>query len=210
VGTAELLGVATEQGGLLVAVDGALAGWLRVEDPIRETSREAVADLGKLGVSVVLLTGDRRGNAERVAAAAGIPEVIAQVLPEGKVTEIRRLQSAGRRVAMVGDGMNDGPALAQADVGIAMGSGAGVAIEAGDVTLLRSDLRAVAEAIRLSRKTWRIIRQNLFWALAYNVIAIPAAALGVLNPIIASAAMAASSLTVVGNSLRLRKTRLVR
>lgn len=207
-GTAAFLGVDEWNSGLLISVDGSLAGALQVHDPIRETSRAAVADLQAMGVRVVLLTGDRRANAERVAETAGIREVIAEVLPEGKVAEIRRLQAEGRKVAMVGDGMNDGPALAQADVGIAMGEGTGVAIEAADVTLLRSDLRAVAQAVRLSRKTWRIIRQNLFWALAYNVIAIPAAALGLLNPIIASAAMAASSLSVVGNSLRLRKTDL--
>ncbi len=207
-GTAGFLGVAEAKGGLLISVDGVLAGSLEIYDPIRETSLAAVGDLRSMNVHVVLLTGDRRPNAERVAEAAGIQDVIAEVLPEGKVSEIQQLQTEGRKVAMVGDGMNDGPALAQADVGIAMGSGTGVAIEAADVTLLRSDLRAVAQAVRLSRKTWRIIRQNLFWALAYNVIAIPAAAFGLLNPIIASAAMAASSLTVVGNSLRLRKANL--
>lgn len=204
-GTAGFLGVDASNAGLLISVDGALAGSLQIHDPIREHSREAIDQLKGLNVRAVLLTGDRRANAERIAEAAGVTEIVAEVRPEGKVAEIRRLQSEGRKVAMVGDGMNDGPALAQADVGIAMGSGTGVAIEAADLTLLRPDLRAVAQALRLSRKTWRIIRQNLFWALAYNVIAIPAAALGVLNPIIASAAMAASSLTVVGNSLRLRR-----
>ena len=194
--------------GLLVSVDGAVVGWLTVSDPIRPTSRTAVEELGQLGIQVVLLSGDRKKNAQLVADTVGIERVIAEVLPDGKVAEIRRLQGEGRKVAMVGDGMNDGPALAQADVGIAMGSGTGVAIEASDITLLRADLLAVAQAIRLSRATWRIIRQNLFWALAYNVIAIPAAALGLLNPIIASAAMAASSVSVVGNSLRLKRARL--
>jgi Cu+-exporting ATPase len=208
VGNAAFVGA--EGDGLLVTVDGVMTGSLTVSDPIRLTSRAAVEELGQLGITVVLLSGDHRKNAQRVADAVGIDRVIAEVLPEGKVAEIERLQNEGRRVAMVGDGMNDGPALAQADVGIAMGSGNGIAIEASDITLLRADLQAVAQAIRLSRATWKIIRQNLFWALAYNVIAIPAAALGWLNPIIASAAMAASSISVVANSLRLKRARLAR
>jgi Cu+-exporting ATPase len=185
-----------------------LAGELTVSDPVRPTSAAAIARLHGLGVRTVLLSGDREETARQVAEAVGIDTVIAGVLPEGKVREMERLQASGRRVAMAGDGVNDGPALARADVGLAMGSGTGIALEAADVTLLRSDLRAVADAIQLSRAAWRIIRQNLFWALAYNVIAIPAAALGLLNPMIASAAMAASSLTVVANSLRLKRVRL--
>jgi P-type E1-E2 ATPase len=152
-----------------------------------------------------MLTGDRSANASKIARAAGIEEVIAGVLPDGKAAEIERLQQDGRVVAMIGDGINDAPALAQADVGFAMGSGTDIAIEAGDVTLLRADLGGIASAIGLSRATWRIMRQNLVWALGYNVIAIPAAALGFLNPMIASAAMAASSVSVVLNSLRLKR-----
>jgi Cu+-exporting ATPase len=158
-----------------------------------------------LSLDVVLLSGDRAGAAKAIAKTAGIERVVAEVLPDGKVAEIRRLQGEGRVVAMAGDGINDAPALAQADVGFAIGSGTDIAIEAGDVTLLRADLKGIARAIALSRATWKVIQQNLFWALAYNVIAIPAAALGYLNPVIASAAMAASSVTVVMNSLRLKR-----
>ena len=194
--------------GILVAIDGTFAGSLVVSDPIRESSKAAVEQFGRLGLEVVMLTGDRRENAEPIARAAGISRVVAGVLPDGKTAEIRRLQSEGHVVAMAGDGINDAPALAQADVGFAMGSGTDVAMEAGDVTLLRPDLRVLAQGISLSRAAWRVMRQNLFWALGYNVIAIPAAALGFLSPVIASAAMAASSVSVVANSLRLKRVRL--
>jgi P-type Cu+ transporter len=194
--------------GILVAVDGRFAGSLLVSDPIRETTKSAIEEFTRLGLEVIMLTGDRQKPAQAIALQAGIGQVIAEVLPDGKAAEIRRLQSQGRIVAMVGDGINDAPALAQADVGFAMGSGTDVAMEAGDVTLLRSDLRAVAQAIALSRRTWRVMQQNLFWALGYNVIAIPAAALGFLSPVIASAAMAASSVSVVANSLRLKRMRI--
>ena len=193
---------------LAVAIDGVFAGTLSVADALRPTSREAVAGLQKLGLEVVLLSGDRRTTAEEVAQEVGISRVVAEVLPEGKLAEIKRLKQEGHVVAMVGDGINDAPALAQADVGLAMGSGTDIAMEAGDVTLLRADLRAIAQAISLSRAAWRIMGQNLFWALAYNVVAIPAAALGYLSPVIASAAMAMSSVSVVTNSLRLKRRKL--
>ncbi|HEY2845902.1 MAG TPA: copper-translocating P-type ATPase, partial [Bryobacteraceae bacterium] len=204
----EEAGVASEDGGLLVAIDGHFAGSLTVADPIRAAARAAIGELQRLGLDLVLLTGDRRETAEAIAHEAGIGRVVAGVLPDGKVAEIRRLQSEGHVVAMVGDGINDAPALAQADVGLAMGSGTDIAMAAGDVTLLRADLAGVAHAIALSRATWKIMRQNLGWAFGYNIIAIPAAALGFLNPVIASAAMALSSISVVTNSLRLKRVRL--
>jgi len=210
VGNAALLGengVIANGGGISVAIDGRLAGSLEVADPIRPGVKEAVAEFRRLGLDCVLLTGDRRHAAEQIARDAGIERVVAEVLPDGKVAEIERLRQKGRVVAMAGDGINDAPALAQADVGFAMGSGTGVAIEAGDVTLLHSDLAGIARAIRLSRVTWNVMRQNLLWALGYNIIAIPAAALGLLTPVIASAAMAASSVSVVFNSLRLRSAK---
>jgi len=208
VGNGDMLGIANGPDGILIGVDGKFAGSLRVADPVRAGAKQAVRRFRELGLDVILLTGDRVSTAEAVAREAGIDRVVAGVLPEGKVAEIRRLQGEGRVVAMAGDGINDGPALAQADAGFAMGSGTDVAIEAGDVTLLRADLNGIAQAIVLSRAAWRVMKQNLFWALAYNVVAIPAAALGFLNPVIASAAMAASSVSVMFNSLRLKRIKL--
>jgi Cu+-exporting ATPase len=188
-----------------VRVDDALVGTLELEDTVKPTSREAVAELRALGLTPVLLSGDIEATAQRVATDVGIDRVVAGVLPDGKADEIRRLQEAGEVVAMVGDGINDAPALAQADLGIALGTGTDVAIEASDVTLVSGDLRAAADAIRLARRTLRTIKANLFWAFAYNVAAIPLAVAGFLNPIVAAAAMAFSSVFVVTNSLRLRR-----
>jgi Cu+-exporting ATPase len=192
---------------VLVGWDGAVRGLLSVADTVKPTSAEAVARLRGLGLRPVLLTGDNERAARTVAAEVGIDEVIAGVLPEGKVEVVRRLQEQGRVVAMVGDGVNDAAALAQADLGLPMGGGTDVAIEAGDLTLVRGDLRAAADAIRLSRRTLAVIKGNLFWAFAYNVAAIPLAASGWLNPVIAGGAMAFSSVFVVTNSLRLRRFR---
>jgi Cu+-exporting ATPase len=198
-----------------VAVDGRVAGVIVVADSLRPSSPEAVKKLQEMGVDVVLLTGDRFATARAIAKEIGVSHVVAEVLPEDKVAEIRRLQAQGRVVAMVGDGINDAPALAQSDVGISMPKGTDIAIEASDIALMRSDLRGVPAAISLSRKTMMTMKQNLFWAFVYNVIGIPIAA-GVLypvtglmlSPIIASAAMALSSVSVVTNSLRLRRVRV--
>ncbi|MFE2985374.1 heavy metal translocating P-type ATPase [Streptomyces sp. NPDC059262] len=190
-----------------VAWDGQARAVLEVADAVKDTSAEAVRRLRGLGLTPILLTGDNEAVARSVAAEVGIDEVIAEVMPQDKVDVVKRLQGEGRSVAMVGDGVNDAAALAQADLGLAMGTGTDAAIEAGDLTLVRGDLRAAADAIRLSRRTLGTIRTNLFWAFAYNVGALPLAAAGLLNPMIAGAAMAFSSVFVVGNSLRLRNFR---
>ena len=192
---------------VLAAWDGEARAVLEIADAVKETSPEAIRRLRALGLRPVLLTGDNEAVARSVAREVGIEEVIAEVLPQDKVDVVKRLQAEGRSVAMVGDGVNDAAALAQADLGLAMGTGTDAAIEAGDLTLVRGDLRAAADAIRLARRTLGTIRSNLFWAFAYNVAALPLAAAGLLNPMIAGAAMAFSSVFVVGNSLRLRTFR---
>ncbi|MCF3174934.1 copper-translocating P-type ATPase [Streptomyces sioyaensis] len=206
---AEARAAAEARGRTAVAVgwDGAARAVLVVSDAVKPTSAEAVRRLRALGLTPVLLTGDNQAVAASVAAEVGIDEVIAEVLPEDKVAVVERLQAEGRSVAMVGDGVNDAAALATADLGLAMGTGTDAAIEAGDLTLVRGDLRAAADAIRLARATLGTIRTNLFWAFGYNVAALPLAAAGLLNPMIAGAAMACSSVFVVGNSLRLRRFR---
>ena len=194
---------------VIVGWDGAARAVLVVADRVKDTSAEAIAGLRGLGLRPVLLTGDNERAARAVAAEVGLDDVVAEVLPADKVDVVRRLQADGRVVAMVGDGVNDAAALAQADLGLAMGTGTDVAIEASDLTLVRGDLRAAVDAIRLSRRTLTTIKGNLFWAFAYNVAALPVAAAGLLNPMLAGAAMAFSSVFVVTNSLRLRGFRPV-
>jgi Cu+-exporting ATPase len=187
-----------------VICDGRPIGLIRLTDAIKPEAAEAITELRRLGLEPFLLSGDNDHAVAAVARSVGIDRYRAGVLPEDKATEVRRLQDAGAVVAVVGDGVNDAPALAQADLGLAMGTGSDVAVEAGDLTLVSGDLRAAGDAIRLARRTLAVIKGNLFWAFAYNVVLIPLAFAGLLNPMLAAAAMACSSLFVITNSLRLR------
>jgi Cu+-exporting ATPase len=194
-----------EGAGIAIEIDGKLAAVVEIDDPIKPSSREAVGALRAMGVRVVMVTGDAKATATRVAKELGIDDVLAERKPLDKKADVERLEKEGRRVAFVGDGINDAPALAAASVGIAIGTGTDIAIEAGDVVLVRGDPRSIADALRLARRTMRTVRQNFFWAYAYNVALVPLAALALVSPILAAAAMSASSLFVLGNSLRLKR-----
>ena len=191
-----------------MAVDGQPAAVMAVADPVRDTSAKALRELHELGIRTVMVTGDNRRTAEAVGRAVGIDEVVAEVLPDGKVELVEKYKQDGKIVAMAGDGINDAPALAAADVGFAMGTGTDIAMESGDVVLVGGGLTALVTAVKISRATMRKIRQNLFWAFFYNCIGIPVAAFGLLSPVIAGAAMAFSSVSVVTNSILLKRTKL--
>lgn len=193
---------------LYMAVDGQPAAVMAVADPVRDTSAKALRELHELGIRTVMVTGDNRRTAEAVGRAVEIDEVVAEVLPDGKVELVEKYKQDGKIVAMAGDGINDAPALAAADVGFAMGTGTDIAMESGDVVLVGGGLTALVTAVKISRATMRKIRQNLFWAFFYNCIGIPVAAFGLLSPVIAGAAMAFSSVSVVTNSILLKRTKL--
>jgi len=194
---------------MLASIDGSYAGLFAVSDSVKETSKEAIRRLTQAGIEVVMMTGDNERTAKRIASEVGITHVIAEVLPEGKAMEIKKLQKQGKMVAMVGDGINDAPALATADIGMAIGTGTDVAMETADITLMSGDLIGIYDAIYMSKKTMQNIKQNLFWAFAYNTVGIPIAAMGFLAPWLAGAAMAFSSVSVVLNALRLQRVKML-